>query len=89
MYTTYILHSKELDKYYIGHTGDEMAVRLRKHLSNHDGFTSKAKDWEIAYVEQFASKSEAYRRERELKAWKSKSRIQRLIGGSAGSDHPA
>ncbi|MGE8553535.1 MAG: GIY-YIG nuclease family protein [Chryseobacterium jejuense] len=40
----YILYSESLEKYYIGHSCDDLQERLRKHLSNHKGFTSKAKD---------------------------------------------
>ena len=75
----YILYSKSLDKYYIGHSCENLQERLRKHLSNHKGFTAKVKDWIIVHFEIFNSKSEAYRREQEIKAWKSKSKIQRLI----------
>ncbi len=77
-YDLYILYSKQLNSYYIGHT-DNLEERLRRHLSNHTGYTSRAKDWEIAYTEEYGSKSEAYARERELKSWKSKKRIEKLI----------
>lgn len=30
--------------YYIGHTSEAIEERLRKHLSNHGGFTAKAKE---------------------------------------------
>ena len=56
-----------------------MNERLRKHNSNHKGFTCKANDWEIVYKEVFATKQEAYRREREVKNWKSRSMIESLI----------
>ena len=45
--TVYILYSREADKYYIGCTEDTITERLRRHLSNHRGFTSRAKDWAI------------------------------------------
>ncbi len=87
---TYILHSSSLGKYYIGHTGDELTERLKKHLSGHDGFTGRAKDWIIAYYEQFGNKSAAYARERQIKSWKSGKMIQKLIAGhcGGGSGHP-
>jgi putative endonuclease len=78
-YTCYILYSKTLDKFYIGYTADNLSDRVRKHLSDHDGFTGKAKDWIISYAEVFETKSEAYKREREIKSWKSARRIQELI----------
>jgi putative endonuclease len=75
----YILHSKILKKFYIGHTAESLEERLRKHLSDHSGFTSKAKDWRIVYFEEFETKSLAYKRELEIKKWKSARRIQKLI----------
>ena len=79
----YILYSQSLNKFYIGHSCEALQERLRKHLSNHKGFTSKVKDWEIIYSEKFDSKSNAYKREREIKSWKSAFRIQQLIKYSA------
>ncbi|MBK1895497.1 GIY-YIG nuclease family protein [Chryseobacterium paridis] len=84
----YILYSKSLDKYYIGHSCENLQERLRKHLSNHKEFTAKVKDWIIVHFEMFNSKSEAYRREREIKAWKSKSKIQKIINDSQRIEHP-
>ena len=73
----YILYSTSLDRYYIGHTTLSPAERLQKHLTNHDGFTAKAKDWQIVYTESFPDDGLAYARERQVKAWKSKGKIQR------------
>ena len=84
----YILYSESLNKYYIGHSCENLQERLRKHLSNHKGFTSKTKDWIIIYIESFNSKTEAYKRELEIKNWKSKSRIQKLIGDNHHIEHP-
>ncbi|MDR3022494.1 GIY-YIG nuclease family protein [Chryseobacterium sp.] len=84
----YILHSKSLDKFYIGHSCESLQERLRKHLSDHKGFTAKAKDWIIVYHETFDSKVLAYKREREIKTWKSKSKIQKLITASNDIEHP-
>ena len=78
MYHIYILYSNKLDKYYIGHTSD-IVGRLRRHNSNHKGWTGKANDWEVVYSEDYQTKSEAYSRERQLKAWKSRKRIEALI----------
>ncbi|MFH6999607.1 GIY-YIG nuclease family protein [Flavobacterium sp. FlaQc-57] len=75
----YILYSKTLNQYYIGHTSESLQERLRKHLSNHSGFTGKAKDWIIIYFEEFETKSLAYKRELEVKKWKSRVRVEKLI----------
>ncbi len=60
MCIVYILHSQSLDKFYIGHTCEDINERLRKHLSDHKGFTSKAKDWKVVFLEQYDTKSLAY-----------------------------
>jgi putative endonuclease len=73
------LFSSTRNKYYIGHTGDLLEERLRKHNSNHKGFTGKINDWKIVYTEVFELGS-AYKRERQIKSWKSRSKIKRLIG---------
>ena len=77
-YYVYVLYSEEQDIYYIG-SSENPENRLKKHLSNHKGFTSKCKDWNICYSEIYQEKSEAIKRERQLKSWKSKVRIQQLI----------
>ena len=84
MWTFYILYSKSLDHFYIGHTGEIISERLRRHNSNHKGFTGGIGDWTAVYTEQYISKTEAYRREREVKNWKSRKLISKLID----SKHP-
>ncbi len=67
VYTVYILHSLTLKKYYVGSTSMSVAARLKKHLSNHKGFTSKAKDWKVILVIEKSTKSEALKLERQIK----------------------
>ncbi|RYZ80135.1 MAG: GIY-YIG nuclease family protein [Proteobacteria bacterium] len=75
----YILFSPRRDKFYIGHTCDDLQERLRKHNSDHKGFTGGIGDWKIVHQEPFPVKAAASKREREVKAWKSRTRIQQLI----------
>ncbi len=86
MYYFYIIYSIKIDKYYIGHTSD-LGERLRRHNSNHKGFTGSADDWEIVYSENYSTKSEAYSREREVKKLKRRDLLLKLIS-SGGSEHP-
>ena len=74
----YILFSDLLNKYYVGSTM-EIAGRLEKHLSNHSGFTSRAKDWKLKYFEAFPTRSDAIKRELQIKRWKSRKMIEKLI----------
>ena len=80
--TVYILYAAHLDRFYIGHTTEGVEERLRKHFSAHSGWTSRAKDWRIVHVEYHADKAAAYRREREVKGWRKRSRIEELIGAA-------
>ena len=65
---TYILYSGTIDKLYISQTFENIDKILRKHLSNHKGFTANIKDWKIVYFETLENKSLAYKRELEIKS---------------------
>jgi len=43
MATFYILFSKSINKYYIGHTEGDVKERLRRHLSNHNEVVKEIK----------------------------------------------
>ena len=79
-YYTYILFSEELNKYYVGSTGDEIQERLRRHNSNHKVFTGGIGDWEIKYFEIFDELPTTRKRELQIKKWKSRIMIEKLIG---------
>ena len=88
MYTVYILFSLKKQRFYIGFTSDQITERIRKHNSNHRGFTGKQGDWELFYQEQYVDKADAMKREKEIKGWKSRKMIERLIASGVGSKHP-
>ena len=75
----YILYSNKLDNFYVGATCDDIKERLRRHNSNHKGFTGRVSDWEVVYSEKFDSKESAFAREKEVKKWKSRKMIEHLI----------
>ena len=83
MATTYVLFSKAIDRFYIGHSEQTIEERLKKHLSNHSGFTGRAKDWEIVFTKKFETKSEAYALERKLKGLKSRVALEKYINEQA------
>ena len=78
MYIVYILHSKKLDRYYIGYTND-LCRRLSEHNRIKGKFTDKGIPWVIVYLEVFKVKKEAMAREKFIKRKKSKSFIIELI----------
>lgn len=78
----YILFSEKLNRYYYGHTCDNLDERIRKHNSNHKGFTGKSDDWELVYKEDYPIKTEACHRELQIKNWKNRKRVEALIDNS-------
>ena len=65
--TVYILFSKSLSRYYVGYTSNSIETRIERHLSNHRGYSSKAKDWELVYHTSTISKQEALKLEKRIK----------------------
>ena len=78
-FKVYILFSATKICYYVGFTGDDLNERIRKHNSNHKGFTGGIGDWELKYSECFQTKIEAANREKQIKNWKSRLLIEKLI----------
>ncbi len=66
MYFTYVLYSSEFDRIYIGHTGD-LNARIPRHNSGLVKSTRPFKPWRLIHSEEFATRSKAMRREKELK----------------------
>ena len=75
----YILHSPDKDKYYIAATCDSLTSKLDKHNMHQKGYTGQTNDWVIAYFEEYETKIEAFNREKQVKNWKSRKRIIKLI----------
>jgi len=82
VYSTYILYSKLLDKYYVGSTNN-LENRLFRHNSGYNKFTKTGIPWELVFVENFDTRSEAMNREKEIKSKKSRSYIEWLISSVA------
>ena len=77
-YIVYILHSLTKDKFYICYTAN-LTERITRHNQKSKGFTGLTNDWTLVYHEEFNSQSEAIQREKQIKNWKSKIKIQELI----------
>ncbi|WP_414655421.1 GIY-YIG nuclease family protein [Flavobacterium sp.] len=50
-----------------------------RHNQKSKGFTGNTNDWEVVYTENYFSKEEALKRELQIKSWKSRIKIQKLI----------
>ena len=74
----YILYSASGDKYYVG-SCEDVNKRLIKHNTNQSGFTGKTGDWIVKWKEEHENKTDALKRENQIKAWKSRKMIEKLI----------
>ena len=81
MYYVYILQSEITGRYYIGSTRN-LDDRLLRHNSGRSKATKSALPWNLMWKEEYSSRGEAYRREFEIKSWKSHERIAKMIGAS-------
>lgn len=79
MYYIYILKSDFNNRYYIGCTQD-LTSRFKKHNSGYVRSTKAYRPWTIVYHEQKSTLSQARKRETQIKSWKSRLSIEKLIG---------
>ncbi|MFW5756114.1 MAG: GIY-YIG nuclease family protein [Tangfeifania sp.] len=78
MYQLYILHSRKLNRYYVGFTND-LQRRLGEHNRKKGKYTDAGIPWELVYTETFDTKKAAMLREKFIKSRKSKTFIEALI----------
>jgi putative endonuclease len=74
---TYVLRSASSGKYYVGHT-ENLSQRILEHNSNRAPSTKNRGPWELVHSEEFSTRSEASRRERQIKGMKSRAWIEQL-----------
>lgn len=83
MFTVYAIHSKNANKIYIGQTID-IELRLKQHNDvgeKHLGkFTAQNKGpWVLIHKEEFMTRSEALKREKQLKSFRGREFVKNLI----------
>ncbi len=84
MFIVYVIYNQERNKIYIGQTVD-----LEKRLARHNN-TLKSKEtsftrinsgkWELVYKEEYNTRSETLKREKELKSFKGRQYINNILG---------
>ena len=80
MYTVYVLYSEKYEKIYVGYTSNIEQRLLSHNELETKGYTVKYRPWKIIYTEEFLLKSDAMRREKQLKSAKGRGFIWNLIG---------
>ena len=79
MFTVYVLYGVSYNKIYIGFTSD-LEARLAAHnAENGKGYTHSFRSWKVIHSEQFNTKSEAQKREKQLKSAKGRAFIWDLV----------
>ncbi len=78
IYFTYVLYSPDYDKIYIGYSSD-LNKRVYFHNQGIKGWTARYMPWELIYHEEFSSKSEAMKREKQLKSYRGRKFIKEEI----------
>ena len=86
MYYTYVLISLKDNSYYIGSTSN-IDQRLNYHNNGKSKYTKLKMPWNLVYFEEFSTLSFARKRETQIKAWKSRESIERLIKNKALSSN--
>ncbi|MCU0367202.1 MAG: GIY-YIG nuclease family protein [Cyclobacteriaceae bacterium] len=79
MFTVYVLFSKQSDKIYIGYTSDLESRLLSHNQLAKKGYTIKYRPWILVHSEVFDNKSNAIRRERELKSARGRMYIRQKL----------
>jgi putative endonuclease len=77
-YYVYVLRSEKDGSFYIGHTFD-LEERIQRHNDGKSSYTRAKAPWKLIYQEVFTTRSEAMKREREIKRMKSREYIERLV----------
>jgi putative endonuclease len=78
MHSVYIIYSQQLDRFYVGESGDPVE-RLEHHIAGDQRYTRRATDWVLVFHKQVSDRSEALRIERQIKQSKSRKSIVRWI----------
>ncbi len=79
MYSVYVILS-ESGILYVGQT-DNLSRRLEEHNAGVSFYTRRSKSWKLVYKEEYATRSEAMKREKVLKSGKGRDFLKRLVSG--------
>ena len=78
MHYVYILKSRLDGTYYVGETRD-VELRVQRHNDGWSCSTKGKRPWTLMRVEEYSTRTDAIKREREIKGWKSRQKIELLL----------
>jgi len=84
MYWVYVIYNSQADKFYVGQTVD-----IKRRMDQHNGITKNpskyttmfAGDWRLIYSEIHPTRSDAIKREKQLKSYRGRQFIKQHIRG--------
>ena len=85
IYTVYVLFSHEHKKIYIGYTSN-LLQRFKSHQALGSDWTAKFRPWIVIYCEYFSEKSDAQKREKQLKQYRQRLKIHAQISQESFQD---
>ena len=83
MFNVYIIKSNGSGRFYVGHTKD-IKQRIAAHNAGKVRSTKAYLPWIIVYSEKAKTKSDAYKRELQIKSYKSGEAFRKLITRRVG-----
>ncbi|MBI2485027.1 GIY-YIG nuclease family protein, partial [Candidatus Uhrbacteria bacterium] len=78
MFIVYILKSESSGRYYIGMTSD-LEDRLRRHNRGDTTSTRNRGPWHVVWTEPFVKKTDAWKREQQIKSYKGGEAFKQLL----------
>jgi putative endonuclease len=88
MFFVYVLRNSSTGRNYTGFTSN-LTQRIGQHNAGITKSTKNRGFWELVYQEEYSTRAEAMRRERQLKSGQGREELSRILtevasGGSAG-----
>jgi len=81
IFHAYVIRSIATGRFYVGHT-ENLTKRVYEHNNNRTASIRNRGPWELVHSEEFATRSEAMRRELQIKKMKSHKWIEQLARAS-------
>ena len=78
MYYAYIIKSRKNHRFYVGST-QNVKKRIKQHEQGQTKILKSQGSFDIVHVEEFATRVEAFRRERQIKSYKGGNAFRKLL----------
>ena len=82
--SVYIIRSESSGRFYVG-SAEDVSDRVREHNAGVSRYTRNRGPWRLVRSEEYGDRSEAMKREYQIKRMKSRKYIEYLIGTSHDS----